>query len=343
MRATGNRRGNVARGITTTSTTSTVHAQRARVDDAGAALDAAAVPENTRRAYRGDWKRFAAWCDAEGRQALPASPATLARYIAALVTEGLARATIERAAAAVSSVHRVAGLASPRDAAAVRLRLRGMRRTLARPQRKAAPIGPAELARMMPEGSSLSARRDRALLLVGFASGLRRSELAALRWGDVVDAGAAGVRIFVGVRKNDPSAKGHTVRVPFARDPALCPVRRLLAWREVVALYVAGRDVVDALDEFPLWPPLSGPYAHSARSIGAGEIARIVHRACVRAGLDPLAYSAHSLRRGLVTSAYLAGKPSELIRRKTGQSLAVLAGYIDDAALDVDDAADGLL
>src|SRR6202158_3903417 len=139
----------------------------------------------TRAAYRTDFALFRGWCDGKGVMALPASPETVAAFLAHEADQGSAASTITRRCAAIRYAHRLADVEPPTNSERVRATLRGIRRTLgAAPARKAPVL--AEIARAMSISASdgLKGIRDRALLLLGFAGAFRRSELVAL---DVAD------------------------------------------------------------------------------------------------------------------------------------------------------------
>jgi site-specific recombinase XerD len=140
----------------------------------------ASKASSTREAYRRDLTGFGSWCAAAGLSALPASPQTVACYLADLARSHKV-ATLERALVAISQAHKASGLGSPTAAAEVREVLKGIRRELGiAPSQKAALMATdlQAIARLLP--ASLQGLRDRALLLVGFAGAFRRSELVAL-------------------------------------------------------------------------------------------------------------------------------------------------------------------
>lgn len=168
----------------------------------------AARAQSTWRAYGTDMAAFEHWCAAQDppEQALPAAPVVLARY---LVTHAEARrpGTLQRWCAAIAAAHDVAGYPSPTRDEQVRTVLAGIRRThRTRPARVAA-AAPADLRAMLDPLDPGRARdaRDRALLLIGFAAALRRSELAALRVDDLL-VDAEGLRVFIAASKTDQEA-----------------------------------------------------------------------------------------------------------------------------------------
>jgi integrase len=274
------------------------------------------------RAYASDWRDFAAWCRAVGRSALPASTETVRLY-AVDQLDSRRVSTVERRLAAIAARHREQGHGSPVDDD-VRTVMQGARRQRgAAPQQKAAVT--VEQLRGMVRELPQSARgaRDRAILLLGFATGLRRSELAALNLADVVVTGK-GVRVTVRRSKTDQEGEGRVIGVFPGRRAATCPVRAVRRW-----LYVRRGAGGDAL--FTIVDP--GDRVTSARLSGCG-IGAVVQRSAARIGLDPREYGGHSLRAGCVTAAAEAGVPESIIMNRTGhRSHAMLVRYLRPASV----------
>lgn len=141
---------------------------------------------NTGKAYSWCWKQFSCWCLDAGRKCLPASDETVSLFVTWLLSQGRRIATAQLSVSAIAARHKVEGYQSPQGEL-VRSVLKGARR-----QRKERPQGKAALAvdqlrlisRKLDDGS-LRGARDRACLVFGFASGLRRSEIVALNVDDV--------------------------------------------------------------------------------------------------------------------------------------------------------------
>ena len=181
---------------------------------------------NTRRAYDQAWRRFAAWTEARGIPALPATPELAAAFLAELAEQGLSVATLRLQKAALAKVHRSAGHQDPTDSEGVRQVLAGLARTNSRPQRQAKPLTEVALAAVKATAraprqhrgrarrgeSSWDAERrgrvDIALLSVLRDGLLRRSEAADLRWGDVEFQGDGAALLHVRRSKTDPEAEG---------------------------------------------------------------------------------------------------------------------------------------
>ena len=167
-------------------------------------LRAAKAP-STLRAYRSDWDHFTRWCHQHEVCALPASAETVALYLTALAATHRP-ATMTRRLTAITKAHQIAGQPSPAtmQQPAVSETLKGIRRTLGTAQHTKAALLTADIRRMLDAlPDTLAGRRDRALLLLGFAGGFRRSELAALDCQDVL-ATEDGLVVKLRRSKTDP-------------------------------------------------------------------------------------------------------------------------------------------
>jgi site-specific recombinase XerD len=135
----------------------------------------------TRRAYRSDFLIFEVWCQNGGVSALPATPETIAAFLAHDVETGSRPSTLGRRVAAIRYAHKLAGHPVPTDDERVKATMRGIRRSLGTaPQKKAPATAERIIAMALATGEDLKGLRDRALLLIGFAGAFRRSELVAL-------------------------------------------------------------------------------------------------------------------------------------------------------------------
>jgi integrase len=206
----------------------------------------------------------------------------------------------------------------------VRLVLAGIRRTHGTAQEGKAPVLTADVRKMvdaLPAGAI--GVRDRALLLLGFAAALRRSELVGLDVGDVQET-TDGLVVRIRKSKTDQEGAGRLVGVPYGSAPATCPVRALRAWLEFRC------DVDPALFRHIDW------HGKQHKRLTDKAVARLVKRAADRVGIDPATVAGHSLRAGLATSAAAANVPERVIALQTGhESMTMLRRYIREGALFV--------
>lgn len=276
----------------------------------------AVLAPNTRRAYASDLKHFLGW---GGK--VPCNAHMLADY-AAHCADWYSVATTTRRLMAIRHAHVERGLPLPTGMEAVKVVMRGIRRERGVAQRQAKPLT-RKLLRGIIRGleSSLIDRRDRALLLIGFAGGLRRSELVALNAEDL-EQGPEGIVARIRRSKTDQEGRGRAVAVPRIGG-SLCPVGALETWLK--------RAKIDAGAVFRRFDR----YGHlTPHRLDAGYVSCVVKGRLRTLGVDPKLYSSHSIRAGLVTEAARAGVPSWRIRRTTGhRSDAMVARYVRDAEL----------
>jgi len=144
-----------------------------------AAAIEADLAASTRTTYASSWRQWEAWCDGRGVAALPAAPELIAAFLAERAEAGLTFGTIDAACSAIAHRHRQDGLAHPTVDITVRRVRRGLRRILGTaPVRQTHPLTPAEVGQIVASLylNSACGRRDRALILIGYAAALRPSE-----------------------------------------------------------------------------------------------------------------------------------------------------------------------
>ena len=284
------------------------------------------IAGSTRIAYASDLTHFTAWGGI-----LPAIPAMIASYIAAHAGV-LAVATITRRVATLSKAHQVLAEGNPCHSALVRATLRGLRRKLGTSQKQARPLMKDELfAILNPLGDSLRDVRDRALLLVGFAGGFRRSELVGL---DVADIEPVRQGLIVTLRrsKTDQEGAGRRIGIPLGRT-CHCPVAAVTDW--------LARSGITA---GPVFRPINRHGNLHPNRLSGDAVSEVIRERLAAVGIDPEGYSGHSLRAGFATSAAQAGVSTLKIRQQTGHaSDAMLARYVRDGELFVGNAAGAVL
>lgn len=280
---------------------------RRGVNTSTAARLARAVPTNTRRAYTGDAKRFAAWCVEAGQASMPADAETLAEYATHLADLGRAPGTIERAIAAIRKAHTLAEVEPPPTdlARAVINTAAADRADKGTPTRKAQALGIADLRAMLRHAAGPAATRDRALILTGWAGALRRSELVALNLSDVTIHGE-GATLRIRRSKTDKNAAGAEVPILYGEHAATCPI---------LALEALMQDRGAEGAEAPLFRTINRHGQHGGRLSGQG-VGLVLKRYAAAAGIDPAAVSGHSLRRGFATEARRAGHDMLSIARQ---------------------------
>ena len=174
----------------------------------------------------------------------------------------------------------------------------------------------------------LIACRDRALLLLGFAGAMRRSELVGLDVADVVET-ADGLVVTIRRSKTDQEGQGRKIGIPYGSKLATCPVRSVRAWKTRAKI-----------TEGPLFRQVNRHGKVLEGRLGDRTVALVVKRAVAATGVDAASYAGHSLRAGLATAAAMAGVSERVIQGQTGhKSLPILRRYIREGSLFRENAA----
>jgi site-specific recombinase XerD len=321
------------------------------------AYQRASKADATVRAYTSDARVFQDWCAQFGFQSLPASPEAVAGFIVSEAEAGRASSTLGRRLAAIRYAHKLAGKPDPTDDEGVRAAMKGARRKVGiAPTQKAAATAEILAALLMRTPDTLTGKRDRALLALGFAGAFRRSELVALDVEDLRDD-PEGLRVMVRKGKTDQEGRGFEKAIPHGRF--IRPVALVREWLDAAGI-VSG----------PVFRPISrsGRVRKSAQGGGEGvlnsdpledgvqaqhlaegaarsaplrqsdvkpprlttqAVADIIKRYCTAAGLDASIFGAHSLRAGYITTAAERGADLARIMDQSGhRDPRTVVGYI---------------
>jgi site-specific recombinase XerD len=277
---------------------------------------------NTLRGYRADWRDFCAWCEGHGLNALPSTPEAVASYIAECAAR-LKVGSIQRRLNAIAEAHKATGLESPTVSGMVRNTLKGIRRVIGTAaSQKAAALTQDIRAMVAVTDSGLIGLRDRAMILLGFASAFRRSELVGLNFEDCAFS-KEGLTVILRRSKTDQDGQGRKVGIPYGSNPGTCPVRTVQAWLEAAAV-TSG----------PVFRSISRHRRVQLGRLSPADVARVVKKLAERAGLDAAKYAGHSLRAGHATAAAIAGASERSIMNQTGhRSVQMVRRYIRDGSL----------
>lgn len=271
----------------------------------------AASSANTRRAYASDWAHFSGWCRREGLDSNTPDPQVVGLYITACASGARSVggkrntvSTIERRLSALVWNFAQRGRPLDRRDRHIGTVLAGIRNSHAQPPRQKEAILPDDLIAMLDtcDRTSLRGLRDRAMLLIGFAGGLRRSEITGLDAGrDQTADGQGWVEVLEGGLLVTLRGKTGWREVEIGRGstPATCPVAALQLWLKRAGI---GRG--------PLFRRIIGQEIGPMR-LSDRQVARLVQRTALAAGLRddlPTAsrknlFAGHSLRAGLASSA----------------------------------------
>ncbi|KGF68050.1 integrase [Hoeflea sp. BAL378] len=273
----------------------------------------AASSANTRRAYASDWKHFTAWCRRQNLAPLPPDPETIGLYITACASGASERgakpngvSTIERRLAAIGWNCTQRGMVLDRKDRAIATVMAGIRNTHAAPPRQKEALLPEDLMAMLEtlDRGTLRGLRDRAMLLIGFAGGLRRSEITGLDLGrDQTEDGRGWIEMLdKGLLVTLRGKTGwREVEIGRGSSDATCPVTAVETWIKFAKLAKG-----------PLFRRVTGKGKNVGPDrLGDQEVARLVKRTALAAGVRgdlseadrENLFAGHSLRAGLASSA----------------------------------------
>ena len=269
---------------------------------------------NTLRAYQSDYNDFSLFCSKNGFRAMPTQPKIIALYITHLSSYSK-YSTLKRRLASISILHKTKGHYIDTKHPIIMENLMGIKRTNGSNQKGKKPLLINDLKALINaihQSNEKDKRkiRDKALVLIGFSGGFRRSELVDIQYEDL-EFVSEGVKIFVKRSKTDQSGEGMTKAIPYFDNKKFCPVNALKNWIEIFDLKKG--KIFDISDK---------------------SVALIIKKYANYAGLDSHRYAGHSLRSGFATSTAESGAEERNIMAMTGhKSTEMVRRYIKEANL----------
>ena len=271
---------------------------------------------NTLRSYQADFKDFSAFCVKNGLNSMPTEPKILALYLTHLSATSKF-STLKRRIASISVIHKIKGHYLDTKHPIIMENLHGIKRLKGTNQKAKKPILINNLKSIINviDQSEISKNirnkyRDKAIILIGFSGGFRRSELVNIDCDDI-EFVSEGVKIFVKRSKTDQSGEGMTKGIPYFPNSEYCPVISLKNWIENSK--IKSGKVFNISDK---------------------SVALIVKKYASLAGLDSKKYSGHSLRSGFATSTAEFGAEERSIMAMTGhKTTQMVRRYIKEANL----------
>ena len=265
---------------------------------------------NTLRAYQSDFKDFSAFCAKNGLSSIPTQPKIIAIYITHL-SKSSKFSTLKRRIASISVIHKLKGHYLDTKHPIIMENLHGIKRTLGSRQKAKKPILINDL-KLIIKAIDEEKIRDKALILIGFAGGFRRSELVNIDYEDI-EFVSEGVKILVKRSKTDQSGEGTVKAIPHFDNKEFCPVLALKNYINQKNSIKSERKVFGISDK---------------------SVALIIKKYAEKAGLDPSKYAGHSLRSGFATTAAEFGAEERNIMAMTGhKTTQMVRRYIHEANL----------
>ena len=269
--------------------------------------------QNTLRAYQADFKDFSIFCVKNGFNSLPTEPKIIALYLTHLSSFSKF-STLKRRIASIKVVHKLKGHYIDTKHPIITENIMGIKRKLGVKQTSKKPILINDLKKIInvinEEKNELKKNQNKALILIGFAGGFRRSELVSIEYEDV-DFVTEGVKITVTKSKTDQTGIGLTKAIPYFENKTYCPVTSLSKWIEY-----------------------SNINKGKIFKVSDKTVALTIKKYASIAGLDNSKYSGHSLRSGFATSTAEIGADERSIMAMTGhKTTQMVRRYIQEANL----------
>ena len=270
--------------------------------------------ENTLRAYKADFRDFSAFCNKNGLNSMPTEPKILSIYLTHLAASSKF-STLKRRIASISVIHKLKGHYLDTKHPIIMENLHGIKRVRGTNQKAKKPILINDLKMIINKidevkQSETKKFRDKAIILIGFAGGFRRSELVNIDYEDL-DFVNEGVKIFIKRSKTDQSGEGMIKAIPYFENQSYCPVKKLKDW--INSNQINSGKIFQLSDK---------------------SIALIIKKYVLLSGLDPNKYGGHSLRSGFATSAAEFGAEERNIMAMTGhKTTQMVRRYIQEANL----------
>ena len=269
---------------------------------------------NTLRAYQSDYNDFSLFCSKNGFQAMPTTSNVIALYITHLSSYSK-YSTLKRRIASISALHKMKGHYIDTKHPIIIENLMGIKRTIGSHQKGKKPLLISNIKLLIEvidksKEKDLKKIRDKALILIGFSGGFRRSELVNIEIEDI-EFVSEGVKLFIKRSKTDQSGAGMIKAIPYFENINFCPVIALKNWIDAIELKKG-----------------------KIFNISDKNVSLIIKKYSNYAGLDSRKYAGHSLRSGFATSAAEAGVEERNIMSMTGhKSTEMVRRYIKEANL----------
>ncbi len=265
---------------------------------------------NTLRAYQSDFRDFSLFCSKNSFSSMPTQPKIIALYITHL-SKSSKFSTLKRRIASISVLHKLKGHYLDTKHPIIMENLHGIKRTIGSRQKAKKPILISDL-KLIIKAIDKEKIRDKALILIGFSGGFRRSELVNIYYDDI-EFVPEGVKILIKRSKTDQSGEGSIKAIPYFDNQEFCPVVALKNFINVKLSDLNEGKVFDISDK---------------------SVALIIKKYAEKAGLDSSKYAGHSLRSGFATTAAEFGAEERNIMAMTGhKTTQMVRRYIQEANL----------
>ena len=279
---------------------------------------------NTLRAYKSDFKDFGGFCAKHGFDSLPTEPKVVSLYLTHL-SKNSKISTLRRRLVSIGMVHKLKGHYLDTKHPIIIENLLGIKRVKGSYQKGKKPILINHLKSIInvideQKIDEIKKARDKALLLVGFAGGFRRTELISIDYEDL-EFVTEGVKIIIKRSKTDQFGEGMTKGIPYFSNQKYCPVNNLKKWIEL-----------SNVKSGPIFRRFAKGSVLTNYRLTDQSVVLIIKIYLNLAGIENKNYSGHSLRSGFATVAAESGADERSIMTMTGhKTTQMVRRYIREA------------
>tara|TARA_E500000178_G_scaffold354366_1_gene423074 strand:- start:1777 stop:2736 length:960 start_codon:yes stop_codon:yes gene_type:complete len=283
---------------------------------------------NTSRAYKSDFKDFVIFCNEINKNPIKPDVKDVSFYLTKLSKENLKFSTIKRRLVSIVVANRLKGYYLDTKNPIINDNLKSIKRKIGSIQIGKKPLSLDNLKRIIAS-IDYNAKihknkklRDRAVILVGFAGGFRRSELVNLDYQDIEFVNE-GIKIIIKKSKTDQYGEGFVKAIPYFANSKFCPVLSIKNWLNE-----------SLIKKNSIFRKISKSGKILQTRLTDQSVALILKFHMLNAKLSPENYSGHSLRSGFATATANSGADERNIMAMTGhKSTQMVRRYIKEANL----------
>ena len=279
---------------------------------------------NTLRAYKSDFKDFGVFCSKHGLSSLPSEPKIVALYLTHL-SKNLKISTLRRRLVSISMVHKLKGYYLDAKHPIIIENLMGIRRVKGSIQKGKKPLLINHLKLIInaineKNINEIKKLRDKAIILIGFGGGFRRSELISIDYEDL-EFVSEGLKITIRKSKTDQFGEGMIKGLPYFTNEKYCPVVNLKKWLEI-----------SKIKSGPIFRRFFKGLSLTDSRLTDQSVVLLLKQYLILAGIDNDNFAGHSLRSGFATVAADSGADERSIMNMTGhKTTQMVRRYIKEA------------
>ena len=279
---------------------------------------------NTLRAYKSDFKDFGAFCSKHGLNSLPSEPKIVSLYLTHL-SKNLKVSTLRRRLVSISMVHKLKGHYLDIKHPIIIENLMGIKRSNGSIQVGKKPILINHLRSIInvineQKIKDIKKFRDKAIILVGFGGGFRRTELVSIDY-EELEFVTEGLKINIKRSKTDQFGEGMVKGLPYFNNETYCPVINLKKWLEI-----------SKIKSGPIFRRFSKGSSLNKKRLTDQSVVLLIKYYLNLAGIENKNFSGHSLRSGFATVAADSGADERSIMAMTGhKTTQMVRRYIREA------------